>query len=273
MLLALSAARGNMDDMTPPLRDAKPLAGWRVLVPRGGAYGDAVAATLRSYGAGPIVAPMVNFASPEDVTPLTDALGRLAAGAYDWVAITSAAVVDVLISQQITIPASTKVAAVGETANTALSLAGYRVDFAPEADRSLRGLLKEWPASERQGSVLVPQSELSETHLLADLAELGLNVEFVTAYRTVGIPVPEFVATDVESGKIRAILISSGAVARQVQAQLQPIPDSTVIACIGPRTAFDSRDAGLNVQVIAESRTADSLVEGLAEYVSQLPAE
>ena len=34
----------------------KPLAGWRVLVPRGGKWGDAVSATLRGYGAVPVIA-------------------------------------------------------------------------------------------------------------------------------------------------------------------------------------------------------------------------
>lgn len=254
-----------------PLRSTKPLAGWRVLVPRGGAYGEAVAATLRSYGASPVVAPMVNFASPEDVPALTDALSRLARGDFDWVAVTTAAVVDVFVSQGITIPEKTKVAAVGETANSALTLAGYRVDFAPEADKSMRGLLKEWPQSETAGRVLVPQSDLSEPHLLAELAELGLDIEFVIAYRIVGIPVSEKVAADVADARIRAVLVSSGSVARQVAAQLAPLPESVVVACIGPRTAFDSRAAGLTVHVIAESRTADSLVEGLAEYAAQEP--
>lgn len=253
-----------------PLRAIKPLANWRVLVPRGGAYGEVVAATLRSYGAAPVVAPMVNFASPEDVGALTAALSRVEAGKYDWFAVTSAAVVDVLVSQQITIPDNTRIAAVGETANTALTLAGYRVDFAPEADKSMRGLLKEWPQSERAGRVLVPQSDLSEPHLLAELAEVGLDVEFVIAYRTVGVSISEKVAADVASGRIGAVLVSSGSVARQVQAQLAPLPETTVIACIGPRTAFDARAAGLSVHVIAESRTADSLVEGLAEYARQL---
>lgn len=255
--------------MTSP-RETKPLATWRVLVPRGGAYGEVVAATLRSYGASPVVAPMVNFASPEDVPALTAALDRLHAGKYDWLAVTSAAVVDVLVSQRITIPSSTRIAAVGETANTALTLAGYRVEFAPEADKSMRGLLKEWPESETAGRVLVPQSDLSEPHLLAELAEVGLDVEFVTAYRTVGVPVSDKVAADVAQGRIGAVLVSSGSVARQVQAQLAPLPEATVVACIGPRTAFDARAAGLTVHVIAESRTADSLVEGLVEHARHL---
>ena len=39
-----------------------------MLVPRGGKWGDGVAASLRSHGAIPLIAPLINFASAEDPT-------------------------------------------------------------------------------------------------------------------------------------------------------------------------------------------------------------
>jgi uroporphyrinogen-III synthase len=247
-------------------RDSKPLTGWRVLVPRGGKWGDGVAATLRSYGAVPVIAPMINFASAENARELSDALKRLESGKFDWLVITSATTVDVLMSQQVTVPPTTRIAAVGETTGAALALAGYRVDFVPESDNSARGLVKEWPLSDIVGRVLIPQSDIAEPTLVAGLAKLGLDVEFVTAYRTVGVPVAEHVAADVASGRIRAVLLTSGSVARQVQAQLAPLPEDTVVAAIGPRTAFDARAAGITVHLIAESRSVAALVEGLVEH-------
>jgi uroporphyrinogen-III synthase len=210
---------------------------------------------------------MINFASAENPIRLSDALKRLERGNFDWLVITSATTVDVLVSQQVAVPASTRIAAVGETTGAALALAGYRVDFMPEGDNSARGLVKEWPASDIVGRVLIPQSDIAEPTLVAGLGRLGLDVEFVAAYRTVGVPVSEHVAADVASGRIRAVLVTSGSVARQVQAQLAPLPEETVVAAIGPRTAFDARAAGLTVHIIAESRSATSLVEGLVEYV------
>ncbi len=248
-------------------REVKPLAGWRVLVPRGGKWGDGVAATLRTYGAVPVIAPMINFASAENAIELSDALRRLERGNFDWLVITSATTVDVLISQEVTVPATTRIAAVGETTGAALALAGFQVDFVPEGDNSARGLIKEWPESDIVGRVLIPQSDIAEPTLVAGLATLGLQVEYVAAYRSVGVTVSDSVAADVASGRISAVLITSGSVARQVQAQLAPLPDDTVVAAIGPRTAFDARDVGLTVHVIAESRSATSLVESLVEYV------
>ena len=92
----------------------KPLSGWRVLVPRGGAWGDAAAATLRTYGAVPVIAPLINFASAEDPTPLANALHELQDGQFDWLVITSATTVDVLSGQRVRVPESTRIAAVGE---------------------------------------------------------------------------------------------------------------------------------------------------------------
>jgi uroporphyrinogen-III synthase len=248
------------------MSEAKPLARWRVLVPRGGKWGDGVAATLRSYGAVPVIAPLINFAASDDETGLAAALGELQAGEFDWIVITSATTVDVLMSQNVSIPDRTKIAAVGETTGAALALAGYRVDYVPEADNSARGLVKEWPHGEIAGRVLIPQSDIAEPTLVTGLTSLGLNVQFVSAYRTVGVPVTDHVRADVADGRIAAILVSSGSVARQIALQLAPLPESTIVACIGPRTAYDARAAGLVVNVIAETRSATSLVESLVEY-------
>ena len=250
---------------------AKPLGGWRVLVPRGGKWGDGVAATLRSYGAIPVIAPMINFASADDGAALAEALGELRDGQYDWLVVTSATTVDVFVGQNVTIPSTTKIAAVGETTAAALVLAGYRADFVPTGDNSARGLVKEWPRSEIHGRVLVPQSDIAEPNLVSGLGKLGLDVRFVAAYRTVGVAVADPVRADVASGRIGAILVSSGSVARQIAAQLAPLPESTVVACIGPRTAFDARAAGLSVDVIAEDRSADSLITALVEHATREP--
>lgn len=251
-----------------PLRRARPLTGWRVLVPRGGAYGENVAATLRSYGATAVVAPMINFSMPENPAPFDAALERLEAGYYDWIVVSSATTVDVLNIRGVQVPASTSIACVGETTLAALTLAGYEADLVPAPDNSPRGLLSSWPDDARTGRALIPEGDTTERTVLAKLADLGVELDFVPAHRVVGVPIPERVAADVASGRIGAILISSGVVAQQVVEQLGTLPEATVVACIGPRTAFDARAAGLSVHVISEDRTAEALVEALADYAN-----
>lgn len=247
-------------------RTDRSLDGWRVLVPRGGKWGDTVAAALRSHGAFPVIAPLINFASTEDPSTLANALHELEDGQFEWLVVTSATTVDVLMSHRTKVPGATKIAAVGETTAAALTLAGYQVDFIPEGDNSARGLVKEWPGTGVRGRVLIPQSEIAEPTLVAGLTRLGFDTRFVAAYRTVGVTIAEHIAADVASGRIRAILVTSGSIARQVASQLGPLPADTIVACIGPRTAFDARAAGLAVHIIAESRSADSLIDGIVDY-------
>lgn len=243
----------------------KPLLGWRVLVPRGGKWGDGVAAHLRALGASPVIAPLINFAGTESPELLAAELEALQAGDYGWLVVTSATTVDVLVGHGVRVPTTTRIAAVGETTAHALQLAGYPVDFVP-SDHSARGLVREWPGTAAQGAVLVPQSEIAEPTLVSGLADRGIVARFVSAYRTVGVAAPEGVVADIADGTIGALIVSSGSIARQIAEQFAPLPTSTVVVCIGPRTAFDARAAGLTVHRIADERSTPALVRALAEY-------
>ncbi|TQO19953.1 uroporphyrinogen-III synthase [Rhodoglobus vestalii] len=248
---------------------SKALDGLRVLVPRGGNWGDSIAALLRDYSAVPVIAPLINFAPSENIPALANAFHELDDGQFDWLVVTSATTVDVLVASGVRIPENTRIAAVGETTAIALTLAGLQVDFVPEFDNSGRGLVKEWPTETAGLRVLAPQSNLADTTLVDGLGAMGHEVVSVSAYTTVGVPVVDTVREDVASGRISAVLVSSGSVARQIAAQLAPLPESTLVACIGPRTAFDARAAGLTVHMIAEGRTSEALVEVLADYTDQ----
>jgi uroporphyrinogen-III synthase len=251
-----------------PASAGKPLAGWRVLVPRGGPWGDGVAAALRSRGASPVIAPMINFAPADDQPALEAALVKLAAGGFDWLTVTSATTVDVLSTYDAVIPETTKIAAVGETTAAALVAAGYHADIVPSEDNSARGMLEEWEAATDGApglKVLALRSAIAKQVLSIGLERMGHHVEAVVAYRTIGVPVSAKVADDVRSGRVNAVLVTSGSVAEQVQEQLGPIPESTLVAAIGPQTKKDAAQVGLRVDVVARERTAESLIDAVIE--------
>jgi uroporphyrinogen-III synthase len=112
--------------------------------------------------------------------------------------------------------------------------------------------------------VLTLRSEIAKPLLTEGLRRIGHRVSSVVAYRTVGVAVPEKVAADVAEGRVQAILVTSGSVAEQVQKQLGPVPEGTLIAAIGPRTAKDARAVGLRVDVVAAERSAAALIDALA---------
>jgi uroporphyrinogen-III synthase len=210
---------------------------------------------------------MINFAPTDDSQALEAALAELAAGGFDWLTVTSATTVDVLSAWRAAVPPTTRIAAVGETTAAALVAAGYKVDLVPSDDNSARGLLAEWESATlgvKPLRVLALRSAIAKPLLSEGLRRVGHHVSSVVAYRTVGVPVSDRVVSDVAQGRVNAILVTSGSVAEQVQAQLGPIPEGTLVAAIGPTTAKDARAVGLRVDVVADERSASSLIDAVA---------
>ena len=253
---------------TSPI-ETRPLAGQRILIPRGGPWGDQVASALRSQGASTVIAPMTNYVVTDDAEGLQSALNRLAAGEFDVVTFSSSTTVDVVAAYRAIIPGTTKVAAVGETTATALSAAGYRADLVPVEENTVEALLDQW--AEATGGViplkvLTIRSEQSIPILTDGLRRIGHDVESVVAYRTVGIEVDAEIAEDVRHGEFDILLVTSGTVAEQIAFQFGEIPDVTLTAAMGPRTARDARTHGVRVDVIAEEQDIDALVDLLVAY-------
>jgi uroporphyrinogen-III synthase len=215
----------------------------------------------------PVVAPLINFGPTNDQAALDEALEKLAAGEYDWLTITSATTVDVLFAHRAAIPRSTKIAAVGETTAAALQAVGYEVALVPEQDNSAEGMAEQLIALEPEPRrILTLRSEIAKPVLTRSLIAAGHDVSSIVAYRTVGVPVTERIRRDVDSGRINAILITSGSVAQQVREQFPEIPDDTLLAAIGPRTAQDARKAGLPISVVADKQTVDALIDAVSHF-------
>lgn len=220
----------------------------RILVPRGGVWGDRVARLIEASGAEPVIVPLLDFVPPVDINALRSALDALATGAFDWLVVTSATTVGVLE----TVSEKTRIAAVGVSTKAALIESGYRVDFVPQRNSS-RGMASELP--EPRGRVLVLQSAAANPGLAIDL-----GAERVDAYRPVELEADGSARSQVAAGAIDVILVTSGAIARIIVQQFPDRASTMAYACIGPETAAAARDAGLPVDIVAPSPTMDALV-------------
>jgi uroporphyrinogen-III synthase len=211
---------------------------------------------------------MINFAPTDDPERLTAALRALENGEFDWLTVTSATTVDVMYSQGVKIPEHTRVAAVGETTAAALQAVGYRVDLVPAKENSARGMVSELTQLEPTPKrFLTLRSEIAKPLLSEGLAAAGHHVQSVVAYRTIGEPVAENVIADVQSGRINAILVTSGSVAEQVAQQFGSLPEATLVAAIGPRTAKDAVAYGLQVDVVSRHQTVSALLDSIVATV------
>lgn len=251
----------------------KPLSGMRVLVPRGGSWGDLVAKALRAEGATPVVAPLIDFAHTSEEDRLVEALRRLEAGYFDWITATSATVVDVLAHHQAVIPPETRVAVVGDSTAAAFEAAGYQVSRAPGPEQNTpAGLLEVWPEIDTGEvlKVLTLRDDVAKPVLTRGLIERGHDVTQVVAFRTVGVPASVHIREDVESGRINTLLIASPRLAREVAAQFPELPTSTIVACAGPHTLEEAE--ALGVRCISPDENAEQkrlLIEAVEPIIDQ----
>jgi uroporphyrinogen-III synthase len=269
------------------------LAGRRVLIPRDGSWGENVSALVQEFGGIPVVVPLVKFAPPADPGELVSALADIEAGEYDWVTITSVATVSILSEEQVFVPSTTQLAAVGTATGDALEDAGFHVSLTPSGQvanaqalaAELISLLADDPAR-----ILVLQSDLASSALADTLTDAGHAVTAVIAYRTV--PVVPNVVTDgvllatgidaafLTSGSIAAALLArfptlvvaaqrTDADAAGETADSSPAEAGMVFASIGQGTTAFAEHLGLPVAVTAEAQNVEALVTSLAHYFEE----
>lgn len=229
-------------------------------MPRAGVTGRELADLLRAEGAEPIVAPVLGFAGPADRGPLDAALVELAAGSFDWLVLTSSTARYAIPA--VLVPATTKVAAVGERSAAALRAHGLSVSFVPHVE-SAEGIVDEWPDRRPGVRVLLPQSELAEDRAKEGLAALGLDVTSVVAYQPMPSPLPGSVRDDLRAGGFDGVLVTSGSIAARLADEVGTLPSRTHVIAIGPRTAREATEYGLAVAGIAAERRPEQLIEAL----------
>jgi uroporphyrinogen-III synthase len=232
------------------------------------------------------VSPAIERAPIEDTTEMDAAVADLAAGAFEWVVVTSVNAIDELaasaarlglslpeLSERANDPrAGTRWAAVGPATRRALEAVGVRVDL-EAAVNSARGLLAAFdalPASTAPGrGVLVPQGDLAKPTMSEGLRERGWDVSVVTAYRTVSHALAPEIGEAWRAGEVDVVVLTSGSVAREVASQLGAHADVAVVA-IGEPTAQAAQEVWLRVDAVADQATDDALADAVLRVAADL---
>ena len=255
----------------------KPLFGWRVLVPRTKEQAGSLVEQLRHYGAVPVEVPTISVEPPRTPQQMERAVHGLVSGRYQWVAFTSANAVRAVKERfdQYGLDsrafAGLKVAAVGEQTAAVLRSFGINPDLVPSGEQSSAGLLDEWPefdpAFDPINRVFLPRADIATETLAAGLAELGWEVDDVTAYRTVrAAPPPAEIREAIKGGGFDAVLFTSSSTVRNLVGIAGKPHSSTVVACIGPQTAKTAEENGLRVDVLPETASVAALAAALAQH-------
>jgi uroporphyrinogen-III synthase len=204
----------------------------KVVVTRAAGQADELVARLEALGHDVVRCPLIR------VEPLGD--DPIDPSPYDWVVVTSPNGARELTRRLAAKPR--RLAAIGPGTAEALREQGLRVDLVP-AVHTQEGLLAELPP----GPVLLAAAE-GARRVLVD--ERG--ADFLALYRTVELrpPPPE--------GDVA--LLASASAARALAATGSRLP----VVAIGPQTAAEAREHGLDVVGIAEDHDLDGLLDVVA---------
>lgn len=237
--------------------------GLRVVVTSPTPAASEVSDLLDDRGAVVVPLPVFEIAEPTTWGPLDDALERL--DEFTWLLFTSRNGVQGLIDRlgDRVLPDDLKTGAVGAATAEALERSGMTSDFIP---RVFTGADLAAGLGEPIGRVLLVRVEDGPPGTPEALRGRGWDVAEVAAYRNVPLDPSPDEAAAVRAGDFDAVTLMSPSAARGFARVMAgaPLPESAVVACIGPSTARGATEAGLRVDVVAVRHTAGGLVEALA---------
>jgi uroporphyrinogen-III synthase len=240
----------------------KPLAGRRIVVTR--PESRPLAAALEGLGAEVSIVPLIEIRPVEDPRALDAAVADLAT--YDWVVFTSVNGV-AAVGERLSGIGEARVAAVGPVTADSVRALGVEPSFvAARASEDIAAGL----GSIDGGRVLLPQADIADPRLADELRERGANVDTVVAYRTVQVEPTLWGVLPLRIA--HAIVLASGSAVRSlasIAGSLEGLGDSTLLVCIGPRTAAVAREVGLPVGLVADEMTADGIIRALVSHFGE----
>ena len=250
-----------------------PLEGKGVAVTRGEKGEGPLSRLLVEKGARVLDWGSVGFAPPEDICPLLGALARISN--YDWICFSSPRAVDAVVSRRPKPPEGLRIAAVGPSTSLSLTEAGWDVHRVPQEGNG-EGLVEAFRlAGDAKGArVFFPASEIARDVIPDGLADLGAEVDRITAYRMVTLKVDAASCrASVEKGEVQTVTFASPSALEALKAQLEEdlfnrIREEIPAATMGPTTAAASEKAGWKRVSVARSPTLEGLVAAAEEAVS-----
>jgi hydroxymethylbilane synthase len=247
--------------------DESALAGRRVAVTRSPEQSVELMALLRARGAQPVSCPTIAIEPTAANGGLDLVLKEIAVAR--WMVFTSAnavrAVADRLNELGLSVPASVRIAAVGDA--TAEVLAGcLRHADLVATTASAQSLAEDLPDVAGH-TVLVPQGDLASDVIADRLRDRGALVRAVVAYHTVPGAGIAALASRIALGELDAIVFASPSSVRFAAGALRDARlrygTLPVIACIGPTTARAARELGFPPDAVATSQSVGGIVETL----------
>lgn len=241
----------------------RPLEGKRIVVTR--PESKTLVEALERLGAEASIVPLIEIRPVEDPRALDDVAENLPG--YDWVVFTSVNGVAAVGERLGKIGEGTRVAAVGPVTADAVRALGVKPSFV--AARASEDIAEGLGPLEG-ARVLLPQADIADPRLAGELRERGATVDAVVAYRTVQVEPPLWGILPLRVAD--AIVLASGSAVRSLAScatSFEGFGTSTLLVCIGPKTAAVAREVGLPVGLVADEATADGIIRALVSHFGE----
>ena len=237
------------------------IAGRSIVVCRANHQAAPLLERLASLGAVAVHVPLIEVVAPEDGgAELRRVLETV--DAETWLAFTSANGVDAVASVLEGRPPHGRVAVVGGATADRARAFGWEIDFvSPTATAA--GLGTALPA---RGRVIAPVAELASSDLVDGLRLRSIDVETVTAYRTVApviSPVDRQRIIDAD-----AVMVTAPSVIQRLAGLVDPTLLPRLIA-IGPTSAAAVLATGLDVADQADRPSVDGLIDAVVRTLGE----
>jgi uroporphyrinogen-III synthase len=206
----------------------------------------------------------IAFAPPEDPAPLIEGLGDLER--YDWIFFSSPRAVEAVTSRVPSPPAGVRMAVVGPSTGDSLREAGWPVDRVPE-EASGQGVVEAFRAAgDAKGArIFFPASAIARDVFPRGLRALGADVDQVTAYRLVTLPLDaEACEGALDAGLVQAVTFASPSAMEGLKKGLGPVlfqrlAEEVPAAAMGTTTAGALEGEGWKDICVAEEPTLEGL--------------
>ena len=262
--------------------EKKPLFGKRILVTRARSQSSGIAEQIDELGGEALEFPIIRIEPPSDrnsLQALDEALHQLRV--YDWIVFTSPNGVEFFFRRlrelKIDVRAlhAAKLATVGPKTAEALLDRGLLAESIPDefqAESLLTTMLQQMQPGAR---VLLPRADIARETLPSALRQHGMLVTEIDVYKTVLTDeYGESLLQALRSHSVHIVTFTSSSTVRNlfeilqrmgVEAPLQLL-EGVKVACIGPVTAATAVEYGLNIDILANEATVESLVDALVNH-------
>ncbi|NOY70189.1 MAG: uroporphyrinogen-III C-methyltransferase [Deltaproteobacteria bacterium] len=256
--------------------ETRPLFGKRIVVTRARSQASDMVAMLSGLGADCIEFPVIKIVPPEDFSEMDSAISSI--GQYDWLIFTSVNGVDIFLNRLFEKGKDARAlgglgtAAIGPATAERMRSYGLRTDILPESFRA-ESVIAAFSGRDISGRrILLPRAAAARPVLVEELVKMGGVVDEIVAYNTVcdGAGADKVIEA-LENGTVAMVTFTSSSTVTNFLSLLpadrqKTLLEGTLLAAIGPITAKTAADAGLAIDVEAETYTIEGLCRAITDF-------